>query len=342
MADNDSPRPRQRRGAALPTGTFAAEPWPEPQEAEQRCPARPDVAPFWPATDYGALPPEIHSARMYFGPGARSIVAAAKAWDQLAAQLGDMAAGYGAVRSQLGWTAHDPAPIARGLTDYTAWLSVTATRAQQAARYAKVAASAHDSAFAATVAPQVIATNRQQHRALAASNHLGQSSVTIADIDADYERMWAQNAAAMYAYARASAAVAALTPFSSPPPIANGVQPGRRSSWTLTAAPEVVATGSQVLAAVPAALGALICAPLRTLDTSLSAVTAPLSKLSSLSAPRDFAVTYLNSLNKAAAMQHAAAAGARIRHADHSSTRAGRGRATSVGPLSVPPAWPRK
>lgn len=338
MADNDSLRPTQRRGAALPTDTVAAQTCAEPRQAEQRSPARPHATPLWSATEYGTLPPEINSGRMHSGPGAQSIVAAGEAWDRLADQLADVAAGYAAVRSQLGWTAHHPAPIARGLADLTAWLSATAARARQAACYAKVAARAHDSAFAATVSRDVIESNRRQRRALATTNHLGQASGAIADVDADYEQMWAQDAAAMYAYARASAAVAAaLTPFSSPPAIEDRVEPSRRN-WALTAAPDVVATGSQVVSAIPAALGALTSAPLRTLDASLSAVTAPLSKLSSLSAPRDFAVSYLNSLNKAAAMHHAAAT---VSRAGHSSTRAGRGRAASVGLLSVPPAWPR-
>ncbi|GAB4974592.1 hypothetical protein MAHJHV57_52090 [Mycobacterium avium subsp. hominissuis] len=33
----------------------------------------------------------------------------------------------------------------------------------------------------------------------------GEVTPAVADADADYERMWAQDAAAMYAYARASA-----------------------------------------------------------------------------------------------------------------------------------------
>ncbi|MCV7032637.1 PPE family protein [Mycobacterium sherrisii] len=332
MVDNDSRRPAQQRGAALPTDTFDTEPRAEPQQPERRSPV-----PFWPATEYGTLPPEIHSARMHSGPGARSFGAAAEAWDRLATQLADMAAGYGAVCSRLGWTAHDAAPIARGLADYTTWLSATAARARQAALCAKVTAHIHDSTFAATVAPDVIATNRRRNRALAVDNPLGQASVAIAEVDADYEQMWAQDAAAMYAYARASAAVAALSPFSSPPSMTDGGEP-RPRCWALTAAPDVVATGSQVLATIPAALGALVSAPLTTLDTALSAATAPLSKLSSLSAPRDFAITHLNSLNKTAAMHHAEAT---VSRAGPTPTWAARGRAVSVGLLSVPQAWHR-
>lgn len=37
--------------------------------------------------DFGAFPPEINSGRMYAGEGAGSMLAAASAWDGLAAQL---------------------------------------------------------------------------------------------------------------------------------------------------------------------------------------------------------------------------------------------------------------
>ena len=36
--------------------------------------------------DFGALPPEINSGRMYTGPGCGSTLAAAAAWDGLAAR----------------------------------------------------------------------------------------------------------------------------------------------------------------------------------------------------------------------------------------------------------------
>ena len=37
--------------------------------------------------DFAVLPPEINSARMYAGPGAGPMLAAASAWDGLAAEL---------------------------------------------------------------------------------------------------------------------------------------------------------------------------------------------------------------------------------------------------------------
>ncbi|MFZ1178683.1 MAG: PPE domain-containing protein, partial [Mycobacterium sp.] len=51
--------------------------------------------------DFGALPPEINSARMYLGPGSGPILAAASAWTALAAQLELYAAGYSSALSEL-------------------------------------------------------------------------------------------------------------------------------------------------------------------------------------------------------------------------------------------------
>ena len=51
--------------------------------------------------DFGALPPEINSGRMYAGPGAESMMVAATAWDGLAAELGTAASGYSSVITEL-------------------------------------------------------------------------------------------------------------------------------------------------------------------------------------------------------------------------------------------------
>jgi PPE-repeat protein len=51
--------------------------------------------------DFGLLPPEINSARMYAGPGAGPMLAAATAWDDLAAELGWTASSYSSVIAEL-------------------------------------------------------------------------------------------------------------------------------------------------------------------------------------------------------------------------------------------------
>jgi PPE-repeat protein len=301
--------------------------------------------------DFGTLPPESSSGRMHSGPGPGSMANAAKAWGVVAAQLRDVAVGYRSVISTLalGWQGASAMMTVEAMAPYIAWLDATAAQAQQTAHHANAAASAYGAALAAMVAPNVIGANRLQRISLAEKNCLGQISAVIADTDADYEQMWVQDAAAMYAYARASADASKLTPFSSPPlssdPI-EPVRPGARATqprrWPLMAAPEITSTGRQVMSAIPSALNSLSSSPLATLVASLSSVTAPLSKLSSLTAPADFAVSHLNSLNKAAALREAAAiwplcpSGGR---ANDAAPGVSFGGGASIGVLSVPRAW---
>lgn len=304
--------------------------------------------------DFGTLPPESNSGRMHTGPGAGSMMDAAKAWGVLGAQLSDMALTYRAAISELdsGPESASATAINQAFAAYVAWLEATAAQARQTAIQAKEAASAYGLTLAAVVAPHVIDANRLQRNSLAATNCLGQSSAAIADAEADYERMWAEDAAAMYAYARASAGIWKLTPFNSPPPSTGPCALARHApafselsrNWRLTVAPEVIATGCQVMSTISQALGALSSSPLAAFDASLLSITAPLSRLSALSAPLDFALNHLSALNKAAALSRAAAlwslrpGGGRT---DHAAPRVSRGSGAAIGVLSVPQAWIR-
>ena len=87
--------------------------------------------------DYGALPPEINSARMYAGPGAGSMLAAAAAWNGLAAELRSAASSYGSVISGLTggpWLGPSSTAMAAAATPYVAWLSATAEQARAGGR----------------------------------------------------------------------------------------------------------------------------------------------------------------------------------------------------------------
>ncbi len=286
--------------------------------------------------DFGTRAPESNSGRMHSGPGAGSLMDAAKAWGVLGAQLADTALTYRAVIAELelGDQRASTTAITQAVAPYLAWLDATAARARQTATQATAAAGAYGLALAAVVAPHVIAANRLRRISLAEANCLGQLSPAVADADADYERMWAQDAAAMYAYARASAGVWKLTPFDSPPPAADPAPAGVTSpsrNWALTAAPEVITTGRQVISTISDALGALSVSPLATFDTSLLSATGALSRLSSLSAPLDFALNHLSALNKAAALGRAAV----MCSPRPGGRRAGRGDRDLVGPTGV-------
>jgi PPE-repeat protein len=169
--------------------------------------------------DFGALPPEINSARMYAGPGSGSMITAAAGWEGLAADLRSQAASYSSVVSGLtsdGWRGPASASMAAAAAPYAAWMNTTADQAEQAANQAKAAAAGYEAAFSATVPPSVIAANRAQLASLVATNFLGQNTPAIAATEVHYAEMWAQDAAAMYGYAGSSAAATQLTPLTGP------------------------------------------------------------------------------------------------------------------------------
>jgi PPE-repeat protein len=212
--------------------------------------------------DYGILPPEINSARIYAGPGSAPMLAAASAWDGLAAELGSAASSYTAVISELtegSWHGPASASMAASATPYVTWMSRVAAEAEQTASQARAAAAAFEAAFALTVPPAVVAANRAQLAALVATNVLGQNTPAITATEAMYAEMWAQDASAMYGYAGSSAAAATVTPFSSPPqttnPTAAASQAGAVSQATGTSASTgVQSTLSQVVSTVPSTL----------------------------------------------------------------------------------------
>ncbi len=145
---------------------------------------------------------DLNSGRMYTGPGPGSMLAAAAAWQSLAEELTSAASGYGSVVSTLtsgSWTGPSSISMAAAAAPYVTWLSATADHgAQQAATQATAAASAYESAFAATVPPPIIEANRSLLAALVATNVLGQNTPAIAATEALYGEMWAQDATAMY------------------------------------------------------------------------------------------------------------------------------------------------
>jgi PPE-repeat protein len=299
--------------------------------------------------NFATLPPEINSERMYAGPGSGSMTEAVTAWDRLATRLYTAVADYRAVTSKLaaGWECPAAMAMTQAAAPYINWLNATAAQAEHAAAQAMAAASAYESALAAMVPPPVIEANRAQWKWLAEANCLGQTGPAIADTEADYEQMWAQDTEAMYTFARDSADASTVTPFTSPPTTAGPASQGETltqmsGTWRVIAAPEVISAGHQVISTIPEALQVLSSSPLTTIDASLWSVSSSLSKLGSLSAPLDFAISHLNSLNKTAALNKAAALRSLLTKPNGASGAAitgGFGRGTSIGTLSVPRGW---
>ncbi len=169
--------------------------------------------------DFAALPPEINSARIYSGPGSGPMLAAAAAWNTMAAEMRSAATSYGSVVTELsseGWLGPSSMSMLAAAAPYLGWLDGTAAQAEEVGSQAFAAATAYESAFAMTVPPAVVAANRTQLAMLVATNVFGQNTPAIAATEAQYAEMWAQDAGAMNGYAAAANAAAQFTPLTTP------------------------------------------------------------------------------------------------------------------------------
>ena len=190
------------------------------------------------------------------------MLAAASAWDVLAAELGSAASTYSSVVTSLAegsWLGPASTSMAAAATPYVDWMSTTGTQAEETGYQARAAAAAYEAAFAMTVPPAEVAANRAQLAALVATNVVGQNTPAIAATEALYGEMWAQDAAAMYGYAGSSAAASTVTPFSTPPETTNAAGAASQGGTVAQAAGTsssagVQSTLSQVVSSVPNAL----------------------------------------------------------------------------------------
>ncbi|OBF94025.1 hypothetical protein A5773_16380 [Mycobacterium sp. 852014-52450_SCH5900713] len=251
--------------------------------------------------DFGALPPEVNSGRMYLGPGPATLLAASAGWDSLALELNSAAGAYESVITTLiqEWAGPTSMSMAAAVAPYVVWLRATAELCEQSAVQATAAAAAYEGAYAMTVPPPLIAANRARLIALIATNFLGQNTPAIMATEAEYSEMWAQDATAMYTYAASSASAAAFGAFAPPPRTTNqgGVagQAGAVTQATGAQAGSTAQTASaHLMSSVPQALQSL-STPGSTSGTGLSqaamgtgaslgssGASAPLSALSSL------------------------------------------------------------
>jgi PPE-repeat protein len=215
--------------------------------------------------DFGALPPEINSGRMYSGPGSAPLRTASAAWNLLAAELESAANQYQSTINVLAddeWRGPTSATMAAAVDPYITWMSTTGAQAEQTASQASAAASAYEAAFAMTVPPLEVATNRAQLAMLVATNVIGQNTPAIAANEAQYGEMWAQDAAAMYGYAGSSAAASTVKPFAQPPQTSNPGAQAIQGSAVTQANSASVGTGvqsqlQQVISSVPSSLNQL-------------------------------------------------------------------------------------
>ncbi|MHA7648376.1 PPE family protein [Mycobacterium sp. ML4] len=306
---------------------------------------------------FAALPPEINSVRMYTGPGAQSMLAAAIAWEQLAADLECTAASFEAVIANLigaPWLGPSAAAMAAAAVPYVVWLNATVGQAAQTAGQAHSAVAAYETAYAMTVPPTVVAANRAQLATLTATNFLGLNTPAIAATEAQYGEMWAQDATAMSTYAAASTAATTISPFTAPPQPANPAglaiqavaQAGANSVIS-----EIVNALTQLIGAIPNALGSLgvTAVPnwMSDLQTVMSIFGTPFFASTSVAGLGMSMMSTIKGLFPAAAAigsQIASSVAPALSGALGSASltgavSAGMGKAATVGALSVPGAW---
>jgi PPE-repeat protein len=224
----------------------------------------------------------------------------------------------------------------------------------------------------------MIDANRTLLAALVATNVLGQNTPAIAATETLYAEMWAQDAAAMYGYAGASATASQVTPFTTPPqttnssgPVSQSVAPAQSAGTSSgTDLDTIMSAGPQVISGMPQALQALaspqaLDSVASTATDSSTSSTSATSLMNELSMPLKLASMPMSMLSKlftarsTATAAKAATTAANELGAAHAvglvsspgalgsagigagvpSLSAAMGRATSVGALSVPSAW---
>jgi triacylglycerol lipase len=164
--------------------------------------------------NFSVWPPEVNSVLLLDGPGPGPMLDAAAAWDGIGSELSSAANAFSSVTSDLtgqAWQGPASASMTNAAARYVDWLGGAAAQAEQSATQARAAASAVEAALASIVDPGLITANRGHLVSLVTSNLFGQNAPAIAAAEAEYERMWALDVAAMSGYhTSASATVAQL------------------------------------------------------------------------------------------------------------------------------------
>ena len=199
------------------------------------------------------FPPEVNSSLMYSGAGSGPLMAAASAWDELAADLEATAASYQAVLAQLTgttWLGPSSARMAAATAPYVDWLAGTAGQAAQTSAQARFAAAAYEGAFASTVPPAVIAANRALLAALVATNFLGQNTPAIAATEAHYMEMWFQDGLTMDTYATVSQQAVVLPQQTPAPTASDGGTSANAAAAAQSTANSASSTGTNLATAL--------------------------------------------------------------------------------------------
>ncbi|WP_280265226.1 PPE family protein [Nocardia wallacei] len=174
---------------------------------------------------YGALPPEVNSARLNSGPGPVPLTGTAAAYTAIADALAAAAGGSDGSTNTLepAWDSPAGTKAKGAFRKHAMWLREQSVVATQTAALAAQAAAVNTAARGAMPPLELIVANRLSFAILSATNEMGQNTPAIAANEAMYYGMWMEAAYTMYAYEAASEGlVASLPPSPEAPPIAGG------------------------------------------------------------------------------------------------------------------------
>ncbi|MCV7340172.1 PPE family protein [Mycobacterium haemophilum] len=155
-------------------------------------------------SNFDLLPPDVNVLNIR-GPGSKPIRAAAAAWTDLAEKLSSATRQWicqvGDAESWFQGPAAESFSLAAAR--YSSWLQGHGNTASKTAEYLHRAANIYDETVEGMVPYTTIATNRVATLGLKTTNLLGQFTAKIAELDYEYQKMWAQNAKMMNTYQEA-------------------------------------------------------------------------------------------------------------------------------------------
>ncbi|MEU0546035.1 PPE domain-containing protein [Nocardia sp. NPDC005978] len=177
---------------------------------------------------WAALPPEVNSFRLTFGPGgaatgAAPMLATAAAYTQVATGIRTAALGAQQHLEELmvTWRGAAATQAQMAFFQHLTWMHQNAALLDIAAIRATAQGAAYLAALAAMPPFPVVMANRATTAALVATNTMGQNTAPIAVSEAAYLTMWTLAANTMYAYA-AQTAQNVVVPAPAPAPMIAG------------------------------------------------------------------------------------------------------------------------
>jgi PPE-repeat protein len=190
---------------------------------------------------YGALPPEVNTARLMAGAGEAPMYQAAAGWETLAisleTQAEELAGSLAALTST--WSGAASEQAVSSTTPMVVWLRTTALQAQKRAMQAIAQANSYMLAMATTPPIPEIEMNHVTHAVLEATNFMGVNTMPIGINEEDYfVRMWDQAAMAMHGYQAETSANTVFEPILPMIPI---VVPGVGEAGAETAMGQIAA-----------------------------------------------------------------------------------------------------